>query len=70
MIDHLDKTLETLFLNELPDDLVSPEAWASDSSPDPAGEEHRLLGEVMMVLLRHPTIPERTLRLCGRSGVG
>lgn len=36
-------------------------AWASDGSPDPAGDEHRLLGEVMRVLLRHPTIPEAAL---------
>ncbi|HAA02883.1 MAG TPA: DUF4255 domain-containing protein, partial [Syntrophobacteraceae bacterium] len=32
-------------------------AWASDASITPALDEHRLLGEVMMVLLRHATIP-------------
>ena len=37
-------------------------AWPSDSVPDPAADEHRLLGEVMRVLLRHRTIPEEVLR--------
>lgn len=37
-------------------------AWASDSSPTPAEDEHSLLGEVMQVLLRHPTIPEAALQ--------
>lgn len=37
-------------------------AWASDSSPTPAEDEHSLLGEVMRVLLRHPTIPEAVLQ--------
>ena len=37
-------------------------AWASDSSTTPARDEHRLLGEVMMVLLRHPTIPAEVLQ--------
>jgi hypothetical protein len=37
-------------------------AWASDSSTTPAFDEHRLLGEVMRVLLRHPTLPEGVLR--------
>ncbi len=32
-------------------------AWANDSN-----DEHRLLGEVMRVLLRHPTIPEAVLQ--------
>jgi hypothetical protein len=36
-------------------------AWPSDSVPDPAEDEHRLLGEVMRVLLRHRTIPEDVL---------
>ena len=36
-------------------------AWPSDSVPDPAADEHRLLGEVMRVLLRHRTIPEEVL---------
>jgi Pvc16 N-terminal domain len=33
-------------------------AWPSPGSPDPAQDEHRLLGEVMKVLLRHPAIPD------------
>ncbi|MCU0588679.1 MAG: DUF4255 domain-containing protein [Syntrophobacteraceae bacterium] len=37
-------------------------AWPSESVPDPAEDEHRLLGEVMRVLLRHRTIPEDVLR--------
>ena len=32
-------------------------AWPSASAPDPSQDEHRLLGEVMKVLLRHRTIP-------------
>jgi hypothetical protein len=36
-------------------------AWASQSSTTPAQDEHRLLGEVMKVLLRHPTIPAEVL---------
>src|SRR5690349_13068368 len=37
-------------------------AWPSDSAPDPVQDEHRLLGEVMKVLLRHPRIPEEHLQ--------
>ncbi len=37
-------------------------AWPSESSTTPAQDEHRLLGEVMQVLLRHPTIPEPVLQ--------
>jgi Pvc16 N-terminal domain len=37
-------------------------AWASQSSTTPAQDEHRLLGEVMKVLLRHPTIPAEVLQ--------
>jgi hypothetical protein len=37
-------------------------AWASDSSTTPAEDEHQLLGAVMKVLLRHPTIPEAVLQ--------
>jgi hypothetical protein len=37
-------------------------AWASDSSTTPALDEHRLLGEVMHVLLRHPAIPAEVLQ--------
>jgi len=36
-------------------------AWPSESVPDPAEDEHRLLGEVMRVLLRYRTIPEDVL---------
>jgi len=36
-------------------------AWPSASAPDPTQDEHRLLGEVMKVLLRHRTIPENYL---------
>ena len=37
-------------------------SWPSSSAPDPAQDEHRLLGEVMKVLLRHRTIPDGYLR--------
>jgi hypothetical protein len=37
-------------------------AWPSESAPDPAQDEHRLLGEVMKVLLRHRRIPAEYLR--------
>ncbi|MBW2057774.1 MAG: DUF4255 domain-containing protein [Deltaproteobacteria bacterium] len=37
-------------------------AWPSDSTPNPARDEHRLLGEVMKVMLRHPTIPAEVLQ--------
>lgn len=37
-------------------------AWPSPSVPDPAEDEHRLLGAVMKVLLRHRTIPGTYLR--------
>jgi hypothetical protein len=37
-------------------------AWASESAPDPAADEHRLLGDVMKVLLRHRKIPENYLQ--------
>jgi hypothetical protein len=36
-------------------------AWPSASAPDPSQDEHRLLGEVMKVLLCHRTIPENYL---------
>lgn len=32
-------------------------AWPSDSAPHPVQDEHRLLGEVLKVLLRHRSIP-------------
>jgi hypothetical protein len=37
-------------------------AWASESSNTPAQDEHRLLGEVMQVLLRHSTLPREVLQ--------
>ncbi len=37
-------------------------AWASSTSNSPAQDEHRLLGEVMKVLLRYPTIPDVVLQ--------
>ncbi|MEA2563592.1 MAG: hypothetical protein QOH06_5096 [Acidobacteriota bacterium] len=36
-------------------------AWPSDSSPAPAKDEHRLLGEVMKALLRHTSLPSAVL---------
>ena len=37
-------------------------AWASAGSNTPTQDEHHLLGEVMKVLLRFPTIPSATLQ--------
>jgi len=37
-------------------------AWSSESVPDRAQDEHRLLGEVMQTLLRHRTLPEDVLQ--------
>lgn len=37
-------------------------AWSSASSTTRALDEHRLLSEVMKVLLRHPTLPEVLLQ--------
>ena len=37
-------------------------AWPSESVPDPAADEHRLLGEVMKVLLRHKRLPADSLQ--------
>ena len=37
-------------------------AWASDSAPNPSQDEHRMLGAVMEVLLRHTTIPAGILQ--------
>jgi hypothetical protein len=37
-------------------------AWASESAPNPAQDEHRLLGEAMKVLLRHRKIPDEFLQ--------
>ncbi|MDQ3855478.1 MAG: DUF4255 domain-containing protein [Chloroflexota bacterium] len=37
-------------------------AWASDSTTTPTQDEHRILGEVMRVLLAHPTIPAEALQ--------
>jgi Pvc16 N-terminal domain len=36
-------------------------AWPSETAPNAVQDEHRLLGEVMKVLLRHRRIPERHL---------
>ena len=36
-------------------------AWPSASAPDPSQDEHRLLGEVMKVLLRYRVIPANYL---------
>ncbi len=36
-------------------------AWPSASAPDPSQDEHRLLGEVLKVLLRHRVIPANYL---------
>jgi hypothetical protein len=37
-------------------------AWPSENVPDAAKDEHRLLGEVMRVLLRYRTLPEDLLQ--------
>ena len=37
-------------------------AWANPSSPNPAQDEHRLLGEVMKALLLHSTLPAEVLQ--------
>ncbi len=37
-------------------------AWPSDSAPNPIQDEHRILSEVMKVLLRHSTIPSAILQ--------
>jgi hypothetical protein len=37
-------------------------AWASASAPNPARDEHHMLGEIMKVLLRHATIPMNVLQ--------
>lgn len=37
-------------------------AWSSESVPDRAQDEHRLLGEVMRTLLRHRVIPADVLQ--------
>ena len=37
-------------------------AWANASSTTPARDEHRLLGEVMKVLLRHEVLPAEVLQ--------
>ena len=37
-------------------------AWPSESVPDPAEDEHQLLGEVMLVLLRYRKIPADVLQ--------
>jgi hypothetical protein len=37
-------------------------AWASKSVQNPAEDEHRLLGEIVQVLVRHRTIPAAVLQ--------
>ena len=37
-------------------------AWPSDSTPNPSQDEHRLLGELMKVLLRHRILPAQYLK--------
>lgn len=37
-------------------------AWASPSTPNPAQDEHRILGAVMQVLLGNPSIPTDLLQ--------
>lgn len=37
-------------------------AWPSEAAPNPAADEHKLLGEVVKVLVRHPVIPEVLLQ--------
>jgi hypothetical protein len=37
-------------------------AWPSKGTPTPAEDEHRLLGEAIMVLLRYPTLPGEVLQ--------
>jgi hypothetical protein len=37
-------------------------AWPSTVSSDPAGDEHRLLGEVIRALVRHPVLPAGVLQ--------
>lgn len=36
-------------------------AWPSESQPRPSQDEHRLLGEVMVALLKHPSLPPEVL---------
>jgi hypothetical protein len=37
-------------------------AWPSEAAPNPAADEHKLLGEVLKVLVRHPVLPEVLLQ--------
>jgi hypothetical protein len=37
-------------------------AWPNEHAPNPAEDEHRLLGEVVKVLMRHRELPGRCLR--------
>lgn len=37
-------------------------AWPGDGAPDPVGDEHSLLGEVLKVLLRHRVLPTTYLQ--------
>lgn len=37
-------------------------AWPSKGTPTPAEDEHRLLGEAIMALLRYPSLPDGVLQ--------
>jgi hypothetical protein len=37
-------------------------AWASESTPTPAQDEHKLLGEAMRALVRYSTLPDELLQ--------
>ena len=43
-------------------------AWPGNTVSDPARDEHRILGEVMRVLLRYPTLPAEFLQGALRGG--
>lgn len=43
-------------------------AWPSNTVPDPARDEHRILGEITRVLLRYPTLPAEFLQGSLRTG--
>jgi len=36
-------------------------AWAAEASPNPAEDEHRMLGAVLKVLIRYPVLPDAFL---------
>jgi len=63
---HIDRTSEGKVTKRPPPARVDCSylvtAWAAKSSTTPARYEHYLLGEVMRVLLRHPTLPAEILQ--------